>query len=143
MIVQYPIVLSVLCQLPPDVRDVHERPRSGVDGVELDHGVWVALVDSLKLDGVVIERETEILAQVLLQEGRGRGSNENARVEPLNTGHIGVDHFVHYREIVLFWRQKSVACIYICRLVHWESVLYTEVPFIQSVLYQRFHCTYS
>ena len=25
-------------------------------------------------------------------------------VEPLNNGHIGTDHFVHYREIVLFQR---------------------------------------
>ena len=25
-------------------------------------------------------------------------------VEPLNNGHIGMDHFVHYREVVLLWR---------------------------------------
>ena len=25
-------------------------------------------------------------------------------VEPLNNGHIGTDHFVHYREVVLFQR---------------------------------------
>ena len=25
-------------------------------------------------------------------------------VEPLNNGHIGADHFVHYREVVLFQR---------------------------------------
>ena len=27
-------------------------------------------------------------------------------VEPLNNGHIGIDHFVHYREVVLFQRQN-------------------------------------
>ena len=54
--------------------------------------------------------------------------------EPLNNGHIGTDHFVHYREVVLFQR-------YVLLLVGaLESVLYTEVSFIQSVLYQRFHC---
>ena len=29
--------------------------------------------------------------------------SDNA-VEPLNNGHIGTDHFVHYREVVLFQR---------------------------------------
>ena len=32
-------------------------------------------------------------------------------VEPLNNGHIGTDHFVHYREVVLFQRQKCIATI--------------------------------
>ena len=36
-------------------------------------------------------------------------------VEPLNIGHIGTDHFVHYREVVLFQRQ-NVSPLY--RLVH-------------------------
>ena len=30
-------------------------------------------------------------------------------MEPLNNGQIGTDHFVHYREIVLFKRQKCIA----------------------------------
>ena len=47
-------------------------------------------------------------------------------VEPLNNGHIRTDHFVHYREVGV-----SV------------SVLYTEVSFIRSVLYQRFDCRLS
>ena len=28
----------------------------------------------------------------------------NYTVEPLNNGHVGTDHFVHYREVVLFQR---------------------------------------
>ena len=32
-------------------------------------------------------------------------------VEPLNNGHIGLDHFVHYTS----FRGKNV-----CRLVHWK-----------------------
>ena len=51
-------------------------------------------------------------------------------------GHIGTDRFVHYREVVLFQRQ-NMYCHYVGVS---ESVLYTEVSFIQSVLYQRFHC---
>ena len=53
-------------------------------------------------------------------------------VEPLNNQ---LGHFVHYREVVLFERQ-NVLPLYSTS----ESVLYTEVSFIQSVLYQRFHC---
>ena len=65
-------------------------------------------------------------------------SKATCTVEPLNNGHIGMHHFVHYREVVLFQRQRCIATIQIGAL---ESVLYTEVSFIQSVLYQRFHCT--
>ena len=36
-------------------------------------------------------------------------------VEPLNNGHIGTDHFVHYREVVLFRRQNVLP---LCRMVH-------------------------
>ena len=32
-------------------------------------------------------------------------------VEPLNNGHIETEHFVHYREVVLFQRQKCIATI--------------------------------
>ena len=32
-------------------------------------------------------------------------------VEPPKKGHIGMDHFVHYREVVLFQRQKCIATI--------------------------------
>ena len=53
-------------------------------------------------------------------------------VEPLNNGHIGTDHFVHYREVVLFRRQK---CTY-CHNIGWcirkcplyRGVLYSECP---------------
>ena len=40
-----------------------------------------------------------------------------------------MDHFVHYREVVLQ-----------CHCIGW-CISYTEVSFIQSVLYQRLHCT--
>ena len=50
-------------------------------------------------------------------------------VEPPNNGHIGTDHF----------RGKNVLPLYIRKLVH-QKVSFI-VSFIQSVLYQRFHCT--
>ena len=49
-------------------------------------------------------------------------------VEPLNNGHIGTDHL----ERLSSFRGNNVLPPY--RLV------YTEVSFIQSVLYQRFYC---
>ena len=33
-------------------------------------------------------------------------------VEPLNNGQVGKDHFVHYREVILFRRQKSNVTLY-------------------------------
>ena len=60
-------------------------------------------------------------------------------VEPLNNGHLGTNHFVCRREVVL-----SVANIYatIYTLVGAsESVLYTEMSFIQSVLVPYCACT--
>ena len=35
-------------------------------------------------------------------------TEERYTVEPLNNGHIGTHHFVHYREVVLFQRQKCI-----------------------------------
>ena len=52
----------------------------------------------------------------------------NYTVEPLNNGHVGTDHFVHYREVVLFQR-----------LVYWKVSFIQRCPLF-SVLYQRFHC---
>ena len=52
-------------------------------------------------------------------------------VEPLNNGHIGTDHFVHYIKRLSSFRGKNVSTIYM--YIYVESVLYTEVPFIQSV----------
>ena len=52
-------------------------------------------------------------------------------VEPLNNGHIGTDHFVHYREVVLF-QEVKMHCHYIgwcigkCPL--YRGVLYSECP---------------
>ena len=40
-----------------------------------------------------------------------QGEEKNYTVEPLRNGHIGTDHFVHYREVVLFWRQICIATI--------------------------------
>ena len=56
MIVEDVVVLSVLCQLPPCLRDVHEGVCPLVDGVELNDSVRVLLVDSLELYRVVVQR---------------------------------------------------------------------------------------
>ena len=52
--------------------------------------------------------------------------HDKITVEPQNNGHIEEDHFVHYREVVAL---LEVGWCSVC-------VLYTEVFFIQSVLYQ-------
>ena len=56
----------------------------------------------------------------------------------LNKGHLCIRDrsFVHYLSEV------KTYCHYIRRLVHQKAVLYTEVSFTQSVLYQRFHCIF-
>ena len=46
-------------------------------------------------------------------------------MEPLNNEHIGTDHFVHYREVVLF-RGKNVLPLY--RLVHWKVSFIQRCP---------------
>ena len=63
---EHAIVLSVLCQFLPGLRDVHKLSGGGVDGVELHHRVWVNFVDSLELYEVVVQCETQKLAKVLL-----------------------------------------------------------------------------
>ena len=63
-------------------------------------------------------------------------------VEPLNDGHIGMDHFVHYREVVLFQRKN------VYRLVHplYIGVLYplSEVPlyYLCAPMYTIHACCY-
>ena len=52
-------------------------------------------------------------------------------VEPLYNGHIGTDHFVHYREVVLFQRY--------CHYIH-VGWCVEKCPLYSGVLYQRFHC---
>ena len=45
-------------------------------------------------------------------EGREGGGKQNRyTVEPLNNGHVGTDHFAHYRDVVLFQRQKCITTI--------------------------------
>ena len=38
-----------------------------------------------------------------------------ATVEPQNNEHVGMDHFVHYREVVRLWRGNTLS---LCGLVH-------------------------
>ena len=63
-------------------------------------------------------------------------------MESLNNGHIGTRYFVHCREVV---EVKNITTIGKFNIGASKGVLYTEVicivPFIQSVLYLRFHCT--
>ena len=64
-------------------------------------------------------------------------------VEPLNNGHIGTDHFVHYKEVVLFRRQNAFThvgwCIGKCPL--YRGVLYSECPLSEVPLHiQRVSC---
>ena len=56
-------------------------------------------------------------------------------VESLNNGHIGTDHFVHYREVVLFQRYCHYIgwCIGKCPL--YRGVLYSECPLSEVPLY--------
>ena len=58
-------------------------------------------------------------------------------MEPLNNGHIGMDHFVHYREVVLSQRQKCIATIWAGALgsVLYAGVLYSECPLSEVPLY--------
>ena len=67
-----------------------------------------------------------------------RPENHIHTVEPLNNGHIGTHHFVHYREVVLFQRQKMYChyidwCIGKCPL--YRGVLYSECPLSEVPLY--------
>ena len=62
------------------------------------------------------------MSQVVLISGVGELTNSIYTVEPLNNGHVGTDHFVHYREVVLFGG-KNVMPLH--RLAH------RKVSFIQ------------
>ena len=66
VIVQYLIILSVLSQFLPSLSDVHQSVCDRVDGIELNHYVRSTLVDTLELDGVVIQSQAQVLAEVLL-----------------------------------------------------------------------------
>ena len=63
-----------------------------------------------------------MMSQVVLISGVGELTNSIYTVEPLNNGHVGTDHFVHYREVVLFGG-KNVMPLH--RLAH------RKVSFIQ------------
>ena len=55
VIVKHSVVLSIFSQFSPGVRDVHVSVGSGVNGVELHDSVRVRLINSLELDGVVVQ----------------------------------------------------------------------------------------
>ena len=59
-------------------------------------------------------------------------------VEPLNNGHIGMDHFVPHREVVLFQRLICIATLYslcIGKCPLYRCVLYSECPLSEVPLY--------
>ena len=55
---------------------------------------------------VLGEEESVLFREVSLFQGCPYRGVPLYTVEPLNNGHIGTDHFVHYSEVVHFWRQK-------------------------------------
>ena len=61
-------------------------------------------------------------------------------VEPPNKGHVGTRSFVLYREVSFFGGLK---CTGIIRIGMGRFVVYREVFFIPSVLYRRFHCSWT
>ncbi len=51
---------------------------------------------------VVSILDGEFITQLMPDEGKTSSVSISNTVEPLNKGHIGTSHFVHYREVVLF-----------------------------------------
>ena len=69
-------------------------------------GYLYGCVSGEDVDVMYVSSETELLEALVTIIRR-----LECTVEPLNNGHIGTDHFVHYREVVLFQRQKCIATI--------------------------------